>query len=105
VLGEGHVHALPETGGGSGRDRDATLLLLLHPVHGGCAVVHFTNLVVHTGVEKNALGGRGFAGVDVSRNTNVAIALNGRLASHDGSFVKTGQARSWRARTSDGDDS
>jgi hypothetical protein len=92
VLGEGHVHALPETGGGSGRDRDAALLLLLHPVHGGSAIVHFTNLVVHTGVEKNALGRGGLAGVDVRRNTNVAIALNGGNASHDGIFLKTAEA-------------
>ena len=87
VLREGVVHSLPETGGGSGRDRDATLLLLLHPVHGGSAVVHFTNLVVHAGIKQNALGRCGLAGVDVRRNTNVAVALDGSLASHDGSLV------------------
>src|SRR5918993_1154308 len=40
------VHAGPEARGGSGRDGDATLLLLLHPVHGCRAVVHFANLVI-----------------------------------------------------------
>jgi hypothetical protein len=77
------VHAFPETGGGSGRDRDATLLLLLHPVHGGRAIMHFTDLVVDTGVEQDALGGRGFSGVDVRRNADIAISLDRGLASHD----------------------
>src|SRR5690606_12643518 len=49
VLGIGQVHSLPEAGRGSGRDRDAALLLLLHPVHRGGAVVHLTDLVVHAG--------------------------------------------------------
>jgi hypothetical protein len=49
--------------------------------------VHFTNFVVHAGVKKYALGGGGFTGVDVRRNTDVAVALNGGMASHGGSFV------------------
>jgi hypothetical protein len=39
------IHALPEAGRRSGRNRDAALLLLLHPVHGGGAVVHLADLV------------------------------------------------------------
>ncbi len=76
-----------KAGGGSRGDRDAALLLLLHPVHGRSAVVHFTDLVVHTGVEKNTLGGRGLASVDVRRNADIAIPLDRGLASHDGSLV------------------
>jgi hypothetical protein len=83
VFVEGQVHALPEAGGGSRGDRDAALLLLLHPVHRGGAVVHFTDLVVHTGVEQDALGRRGLAGVDVRRDADVAVALDGGLAGHD----------------------
>jgi hypothetical protein len=71
------------TGGGSRGDGDTTLLLLLHPVHGGGAVVHFTDLVVHTGVEQDALGRGGLASVDVRGDTDVAVALDGGLASHD----------------------
>ena len=32
-------------------DRYTTLLLLLHPVHGGSAIMDFTNLMRHTGIE------------------------------------------------------
>jgi hypothetical protein len=73
VLGQGRVHALPEAGGGSGGNRDAALLLLLHPVHGGRAVVNFTNLVVHAGVKKDPLGGGGLAGINVRGNADVAV--------------------------------
>lgn len=84
VLGIGKVHAFPEGGHGSGGDGDATLLLLFHPVGRGRAIVHFTQLVVDAGVIQDALGGRGFSCIDVSRNTNVPVALDGCLASHDG---------------------
>ena len=79
MLGVGHVHTLPETGRRGRRDGDAALLFLLHPVHGGSAFVNFTDLVVHAGVKQDALGGGGLTGVNVSRDTNIAIALNGVL--------------------------
>jgi hypothetical protein len=91
VLGASQVHALPEAGRGSGGDRDATLLLLLHPVHRGGAVVHLTDLVVHTGVVKDAFGRGGLAGIDVRRDTDVAVALDGGFAGH-GLLQKTGAA-------------
>jgi hypothetical protein len=83
VLGVGQVHALPEAGGGRRRDGDPAFLLLLHPVHRGGTVVHLTDLVVHTGVEKDALGRGGLASIDVRRNTDVSVALDGGLAGHD----------------------
>src|SRR3546814_3236873 len=51
-------HALPERGDGSGRDRDATFLLLLHPVGRRGAVMHLAELVVDARVEQDALGDR-----------------------------------------------
>ena len=84
MFGIGKVHALPEGGHSGGGDGDATLLLLFHPVRGGRAIMHFTQLVVHAGVEQDALGGRGFSCIDVGRNTNIPVALDGGLASHDG---------------------
>jgi hypothetical protein len=49
--------------------------------------MHFTDFVVHAGVEKNTLGGGGFAGVNVGRNTDVAVALNGGIASHENPWL------------------
>ena len=62
----------PVTGRRGGRDRDAALLLLLHPVHGRRAVVHLTDLVVDAGVEQDALGRGGLARVDVGHDPDVA---------------------------------
>ncbi len=65
----------PETGGGGGGDGDAALALLLHPVGDGVAFVHLADLVDHAGVEKDALGQRGLAGVDVRGDADVARPL------------------------------
>ncbi|MCD8063258.1 MAG: hypothetical protein LUE18_01055 [Akkermansia sp.] len=40
----------------------------------------FTDLVDHAGVEKNTLGQSSFAGVNVSGDTDIAVALKGSLA-------------------------
>jgi hypothetical protein len=82
MLGEICAHALPEAGGGSRGNGDATLLLLLHPVHGGRAIMHLANLVIDPRVEQNPLGGGGLAGIDVCGNADVAIALDRSLAGH-----------------------
>src|SRR3546814_9919848 len=50
---------LPQASGGGRRDRDAALLLLLHPVHRGGAVMDFADLVGLAGVIADALGRRG----------------------------------------------
>src|ERR1700709_927106 len=63
---------LPPAGRRGGRDRDAALLLLLHPVHRGSALVDLTDLVVDAGVEQDALGRRGLARVDVRHDPDVA---------------------------------
>ena len=73
---------VPEAGGGSGRDRDATLLLLLHPVHGGGTLVHFTDLVGLSGVVKDALGRGGLAGIDVGHDAEIPVVLNRVRAGH-----------------------
>ena len=83
MLGEMVVHPLPEAGSGRGGDRDPALLLLLHVVHDGGAVVHLADLVRDTGVEKDALGRRRLAGVDVCRDTDVPVALDRGRACHD----------------------
>ncbi len=77
----------PVTGRRGRRDRDAALLLLLHPVHGGSAIVDLTDLVRDTGVEQDPLGGGGLARVDVRHDPDVADP--GKVkggCSHGGSF-------------------
>jgi hypothetical protein len=44
--------------------------------------VNLTNFVIHASVEKNAFGGRGLAGIDMSADTNIPIAVDGSLAGH-----------------------
>src|SRR5438105_221767 len=55
-----------------GCNGNAALALLFHPVHRGCAFIDFADLVSHTGVKENALGGRGLPGVDVRHNADIA---------------------------------
>nr|WP_293595936.1 hypothetical protein [Polaromonas sp. 39-63-25] len=44
--------------------------------------MNFTDFVVHAGVKEDPLGGRGFSGIDVRGNANVAVVLNGGSAGH-----------------------
>ena len=65
----------PGGGGRGGGDRDATLLLLLHPVHHRSALVHLAHLVGAARVEEDALGRRGLTGVDVGHDSDVACVV------------------------------
>src|SRR6267154_1924667 len=69
------AEAVPRSSGGGAGDGDPALALLLHPVHGGGAFIHGTDLVGHTGIEQDALGRRRFARVDVSHDPDVAGIL------------------------------
>ncbi len=69
--------AVPVSGRRGGGDGDAALLLLLHPVHGGGAVVHLAHLVALAGVIEDALGGRCLAGVDMRHDPDIAVVLEG----------------------------
>src|ERR1700712_905015 len=72
---------LPMGRGRGGGDGDPPLLLLLHPVHDGAAVVNFTDLVGDTGVEQDALGRGGLTRVDVRHDPDVPGLLEG-VGSH-----------------------
>jgi hypothetical protein len=62
----------PEAGGRRGGDGDAALLLLLHPVHLGGALVHLAHLARDARVEQDPFGGRGLSRVDVRHDPDVA---------------------------------
>jgi hypothetical protein len=64
----------PGTHRRGGGDGDATLLLLRHPIHGRRAFMHLAQAVCPAGIEQNALGGRGLAGVDVRHDADVAAS-------------------------------
>ena len=72
----------PEAGSGGGGDGDPALLLLLHPVHGGRALVDLTDLVVLAGVVKDALGGSRLAGIDVGHDADIPVPIEGCLSGH-----------------------
>ncbi len=70
----------PKTCGGRAGNRDAPLALLFHPVGDGVAVVHLADFVREARVKQDALGGRGFAGINMRRNPDVPGALHCVLA-------------------------
>ncbi len=74
--------AVPLAGGRGRGDRDAALLLLLHPVHDGGTLVHLTDLVGAPGVEQDPLRRRRLTGVDVGHDPDVAGVLEAELAGH-----------------------
>jgi hypothetical protein len=82
MLGKVVGHPFPETGGRCRSNGDAAFLLLLHPVHGGGAIMDLTDLVIDAGVEKDTLGRGRLAGVDVCADADISVALNGSLAGH-----------------------
>ena len=73
---------VPEAGRRGRRDRDAALLLLLHPVHRGGALMDLADLVGLAGIIKDALGRRRLAGIDVGHDADVAIAVERMAAGH-----------------------
>jgi len=81
------VHTGPEAAYCRRGNGNSALLLLRHPVCRRCAIVNFTELMAHAGVKQDPFSGGGFAGINVGRNTNVAIALEGDGLGHDASLV------------------
>ena len=62
---------VPVCGGSSRSYRYASLLLLLHPVHSGAALMNLTYLVGLARVEEDAFGGSRFAGINMGHDTEV----------------------------------
>ncbi len=73
---------VPEAGRGRGRDGDAALLLLRHPVHGRSSVVDLTHLVGDPRIEQDSLRRRRLTGIDVRHDADIANPLQRSLPSH-----------------------
>ncbi len=74
--------AVPRGRGGGRRDRDAPLLLLLHPVHGRGAVVDFADLMGLAGIVEDTLGRRRLPGIDVRHDAEIAIIFDRVTTGH-----------------------
>ncbi len=74
--------AVPRGRGRGGRDRDAPLLLLLHPVHGGGAVVDFADLMGLAGIVEDTFGRRRLPGIDVRHDAEIAIVFDRVTTGH-----------------------
>src|SRR3546814_12467855 len=73
---------VPEASGRGRRDRDAALLLLLHPIHRGGAIVDFPDLVGFAGIIKDTLGGGRLTGIDMRPDADIEIVLERMAAGH-----------------------
>ena len=65
----------PGAGRRGGRNRDAALLLLLHPVHGRSAFVHLSDAVRLSRIEQDALRRSGLTGIDVGHDADIPATL------------------------------
>ena len=77
-----NLMTLPHGGSGGGGDGYPPFALLHHVIHNRCAVVHLAELARHARIEQNALGGRGFSGVDVSHDADVPDLVKCKVALH-----------------------
>ena len=84
---------VPEGGGGSRGDGDPPLLFLLHPVHGGGAIMNLADFVALARIIEDALRGRGLSGIDMGHDAEIAIILDFVFARHG---VKSSRQRHQR---------
>jgi len=67
---------VPIAGRRGRRDCYAALLFLLHPIHGGSAIMDFTDLMALAGVVENPFGRRRLTGVDMRHDADIAIVFD-----------------------------
>ena len=85
---------LPEAGRRGRRDRDAALLLLLHPVHRRGAFVHLADFVRLSGIVENALGRSRLTGIDVGHDADIPVVFERMLTGHGNyGYWKQGQGK------------
>src|ERR1035441_9296387 len=66
------LHVFPVSGRRGRRDRNAALLLLFHPVHGGRAFMNFTDFVRSPRVIQDAFRSCGFTGIDMGGEADIS---------------------------------
>jgi hypothetical protein len=64
---------IPETGGSSGLNCNAPLLLLIHKVSRRFPIMDFTNFVDFAGQLEDALSGSGFTRIHVRKDSKVPV--------------------------------
>ena len=62
----------PKAGGGSRGDGDASLLLLLHPIHGGGTFIHLTDLVRNSRIIENPFRRGRFTRINMGHDAYIA---------------------------------
>jgi hypothetical protein len=67
----------PEAGCRGGRNGNAALLLLGHPVHRSGPFMHLTNAVNFLGVEENPFRGRCLPRIDMRNDSDIARSFEG----------------------------
>jgi hypothetical protein len=66
---------IPKSSSSSRGDCYTTLLLLLHPIHGGCAIMDLTDFVRDSRVKQDSLGRCRLTSINVSHYADVAITV------------------------------
>ncbi len=74
--------ALPVCSSSSGSNGNPPLLFLLHPVHSGGAVMHFSHPVQPPGVKQDTLGSRGFPCINMCHYSDVSYFFYGKFSRH-----------------------
>jgi len=81
---------MPLTGGSSRCDGDTALAFLLHPIHGGVAIMDLSHPVHTPRVVEDTLGRRRLARVDMGSDADVPRHCDTMRSSHGLPYLKAG---------------
>jgi hypothetical protein len=75
--------AFPVAGGSSRCNGNTAFLFLSHPVHGSCAIMNFTDLVVYTGIIQDTFRGCCLTCINVCHDADVSCFFKRKFSAHD----------------------